>query len=151
MALRVYSADAGGFQLLDERDVEIGWVRDRMVGFRGFTNELEARQATLVTYEALGQWLARQRGLTPQAAAVDGTTLLGVDEWGRISIGAEEIGALHRPGARSPGGPDGFAIELHLPRNINEGAAIGAASVMHHALERWRSAEGQQEHAMAGA
>jgi hypothetical protein len=151
MALRVYGAAAGGFQLLDERDVEIGWVRDRMVGFRGFASELEARHATLIAYDALGQWLARQRGITHQPAADDGTTLLGVDEWGRISIGPEEIGALHRPGARSPGGPEGFAIELHLPRNINEGAAIGAASVMHHALERWRSVEGQEEHAMAGA
>jgi hypothetical protein len=151
MALRVYSDDRGGFQLLDERDVQIGWVRDRMVGFRGFTSEAEGRQAVLVAHEALGQWLARQRGIPYQAPAEDGTTLLDVEEWGRITIGAEEIGVLHRPGARSPGGSDGFAIELHLPRNINDGAAIGAASVMHHALERWQSTTGQEEHAMAEA
>jgi hypothetical protein len=151
MALRIYSDDTGGFQLLDERDVEIGWVRDRMVGFRSFASEVEGRQAMLVAHEALGQWLARQRGISYQPAGTDGTMLLEVEDWGRVTIGAEEIGVLHRPDPKSPAGSDGFAIELHLPRNINDGAAIGAASVMHHALERWRSATGQEEHAMAGA
>jgi hypothetical protein len=151
MTLRVYSDDAGGFQLLDERDVEIGWVRDRMIGFRGFSSEGEGRRAALIAHEALGQWLARQRGISYQTPADSGTTLLDVEEWGRITIGGTEIGVLHRPGAHSPGGPDGFAIELNLPRNINDGAAIGAASVVHHALERWRTTRGQEERALAEA
>src|SRR5574340_462502 len=96
MAIRVYGSDGEGFVLLNEQDREVGWVRGRSLGCRGFASEEDTLRAAIVAHDALERWTARQRGMRPDLRS--GTALLRVGRADSITLGRETIGRLHRPG-----------------------------------------------------
>ena len=52
MSLSIFDRGEGRFDLM-HGDIEIGWVRDRAVGFNGFGDRAAARRAAAVAYDAL--------------------------------------------------------------------------------------------------
>ena len=132
MSLSIFDRGEGRFDLM-HGDIEIGWVRDRAIGFNGFGDRAAARRAAAVAYDALTGWLARQRRFDApprngHALRVhrDGMT----DE---LMLGEVSVGQLLCRGAK-----DGYAFELVLPPRL--GATLSAAQVMYYALERYRAA-----------
>ena len=135
MSLSIFDRGEGRFDLM-HGDIEIGWVRDRAIGFNGFGDRAAARRAAAVAYDALTGWLARQRRF--DAPPRNGHALRvhrngGIDQLmlGEVSVGQ----MLYRSAGVADGG---YAFELNLPPRI--GATLSAAQVMYYALERYRAA-----------
>jgi hypothetical protein len=128
MSLSIFDRGEGRFDLV-YGDTEIGWVRDRAIGFNGFEDRAAARRGASVAYDALTKWLARQRRLDtppPTGHVLRAQRAGGIDQ---LMAGDVSVGQLFYRGA-----DDGFAFELALPPRI--GATLSAAQVMYYALER---------------
>lgn len=135
MTARVYGVGEGGYVLRDDQEREVGWVRGRSIGYTDFASEQAALRAAIVAHESMTRWSARQRGLRPDLPSR--TALLRVGRADAITLGGATIGHLHRPASgRSDGG---YALEIQLPPNTSEGAAITAAVVVYNAIARWRA------------
>ena len=135
MSLSIFDRGEGRFDLV-YGDTEIGWVRDRAIGFNGFGDRAAARRAAVVAYDALTSWLARQRRF--DAPPRNGHALRvrrdgGIDQ---LMLGEVSVGQLLYRGAGVADG--GYAFELDLPPRV--GATLSAAQVMYYALERYRAA-----------
>jgi len=134
MSLSIFDRGEGRFDLM-HGDIEIGWVRDRAIGFNGFGDRATARRAAAVAYDALTGWLARQRRF--DAPPRNGHALRierggGIDQ---LMLGEVPVGQLLHRGAGIADG--GYAFELTLPPRI--GATLSAAQIMYYALERYRA------------
>jgi len=132
MSLSIFDRGEGRFDLVDG-DNEIGWVRDRAIGFNGFEDRAAARRGAAVAYDALTKWLARQRRLDappPNGHALRAQRAGGIDQ---LMVGEAAVGQFYYGGT-----DDGYAFELYVPPRI--GATLSAAQVMYYALERSRAA-----------
>jgi hypothetical protein len=121
-------------RLEDADGNQIGWIRRRAVGFRGFQSEGDATAAAVDGWRALASVLRREYAGWPRFEPVLESLHLvhdGAHEW--ISDGRTPVARLLRPTADGPSDAP-FAIEFVLPSYATEGVAIAAAQVMARAL-----------------
>jgi hypothetical protein len=134
MSLSIFDRGEGRFDLM-HGDTEIGWVRDRAIGFNGFGDRAAARRAAAVAYDALHAWLARQRRFETLPRNGHALHTQREDGTDQLMLGEIPVGQLMYRGA---GVADGaYSFELLLPPRI--GAPLSAAQVMYYALERCRA------------
>jgi hypothetical protein len=136
MSLSIFEYGDGRFRLF-HGDREVGWVEGRAVGFIGWESEAAAVRGATVAYDALSDWLARQRrqDATPRRgqalrARSDGTERV-------LTLGGVAIGRLVRAPAENDGNRLAYGFELALPPRI--GAALTAAQIVDTALRRHRT------------
>lgn len=126
----------GKYRLVNAGDEEVGWIRGRVIGFRGFDSEEHAVAAAVVGAEALGAFLERQTGRRHLPEPAEPLRLVhdGAHEW--ISDGRVPVARLSRPPTSAAGGDasGSFAIEFVLPMAATEATAIHAAGRVHAAI-----------------
>jgi len=135
MSLSIFEHGDGRFRLY-HGDREVGWVESRAVGFVGFDSDEAAVRAAAIAYDALSEWLARQR--RQEAAPRRGRRLRVRTESGehQLTLGEVAIGKLvSGPADHTPEGAS-HGFELLLPPRI--GAALTAAHIIDQALTRHR-------------
>lgn len=134
MSLSIFEYGDGRFRLF-HGDREVGWVDPRAIGFVGWESETAALRAATVAYDALSDWLARQR--RQEAVPRRGRRLRAHTESSerQLTLGGVVIGRLLWADADGHEGQHGF--ELTLPPRI--GAALTAAHVVDAALGRHRA------------
>lgn len=147
MSLSIFEYGDGRFRLF-HGDREIGWVEGRAIGFVGWDSEAAAMRAATAAYDALSDWLARQR--RQEAAPRRGRALRVRNDGAErsLTLGDVAIGRL-LSGAPSPADTESrHGFELTLPPRI--GAALTAAQVVDGALRRHRVLTGLETEAPAG-
>jgi hypothetical protein len=135
MSFSIFDRGDGHFRLV-RGDREIGWVEDRVIGFRGFADADDARAAATTAYNALAGWTARQIRTEPAPRRM---TRLSVRREGAVAwltLDGVRIGRLRRFGADDDarGAPD-FGFEIHLPARVADGLTLNAAQVIDRALQ----------------
>ena len=140
MPLSIFDRGEGRFDLM-LGDVEIGWVRDRVIGFTGFGDRAAARRGAAVAYDALHGWLARQRRFESPPRNGHALRTQRDDGIDHLMLGEIPVGRLLY---RGTGVADGaYAFELLLPPRI--GAPLSAAQITYYALERYRASRERGE------
>src|SRR4051812_33531987 len=93
MSLSIFEYGDGRFRLY-HGEREVGWVEGRAIGFAGWESEMAAVRAATVAYDALCDWLARQR--RQEAAPRRGRRLRTRIEGGDrlLTLGGVTIGRL---------------------------------------------------------
>jgi hypothetical protein len=135
MSLSIFEYGDGRFRLF-HGDREVGWVEDRAIGFAGFDSDDDAVRAATVAYDALSDWLARQR--RQEAAPRRGRRLRLRMEGGehRLTLGDVAVGRLVAGPADDVVQGSSCGFELLLPPRI--GAPLTVAHVLDLALQRHR-------------
>ena len=136
MSLSIFEYGDGRFRLF-HGDREVGWVEGRAIGFVGWESELLALRAATVAYDALSDWLARQR--RQEAAPRRGRHLRSRTE-GRerlLTLGGVAIGRLLAMSSTDGGDGRHHGFELTLPPRI--GTALTAAQIVDASLARHRA------------
>ena len=136
MSLSIFEYGDGRFRLFHS-DREIGWVEGRAIGFVGWDSEAAAIRAATVAYDALTDWLARQRR---QEAAPRRDRPLTVRNDGSeraLTLGEVAIGRLLSEPRSAQGTDPRHGFELTLPPRI--GAALTAAQIVDGVLRRHRA------------
>ena len=148
--LRFLGDGDGKYRLVNAGDREVGWIRGRVVGFRGFDSEERAVAAAVAGAAALGTFLKKQTGRRhlPEPSGPLRLVHDGAHEWvsdGRIPVArlgrpptpAADVPAAAPAGDAAGGSGDGsFSIEFVLPMAATEATAIQAAARVHAAIER---------------
>jgi hypothetical protein len=136
MSLSIFEYGDGRFRLF-HGDREVGWVEGRTIGFVGWESELLALRAATVAYDAVSDWLARQR--RQEAAPRRGRTLRTRTDGGErlITLGGVAIGRLVAMPFPDGGDYRNHGFELTLPPRI--GAALTAAQIVDASLARHRA------------
>jgi hypothetical protein len=132
--IRVLANGDDRHRLEDAAGRDIGWIRGRVIGFRGLESDAQAIDAVGAIWPVFDAALSRTYfGRPRQDVRVDELRLVhdGAYEW--VSDGQHPLARLHRPRAGHRG--DGLAIELVLPTYANEGVAITIAQVVGRALQ----------------
>jgi hypothetical protein len=145
--LRFLGDGDGKYRLVNAGDREVGWIRGRVVGFRGFDSEERALAAAVTGAEALGAFLEQQTGRRhlPEPSGPLRLVHDGAHEW--VSDGRIPVARLSRPPTSAAGRPTGdaaagdsaggaFAIEFVLPMAATEATAIHAAARVHAAVQQ---------------
>ena len=141
MSLSIFEYGDGRFRLFHvER--EVGWIEGRAVGFVGFDIEEMAVRAAAIGYDALSEWLARQRH--KDAAPRRGRRLRVRSDSGEreLTLAGVAVGRLVSGPADLAAEGMSHGFELLMPPRV--GAAFTAAHVIDQALARHgvlRSAE----------
>jgi hypothetical protein len=137
MALKVFGDPAAGFTLHDEHENQIGWVRDRTIGFRCFPTVEHAAAGARIAYTTLATWSARL-GATQAVTELGDGELRIVNDGAYTWFASEQIpvARLMRPRADIARDAGLHGIELVLPRGIGAVTAIGGAQVVYSALVR---------------
>ncbi len=134
--LNIFETGDESFRLVDQRDVNVGWVRGSALGFDGFASEREAIDAAVAGGDALAAYVERLTGALPSADAAARPRIARQDgeEW--VVRGEERLARLFRAGA-----DDGldrraetFGVEFALPTYLKPGAAISAAQLVNRAI-----------------
>src|SRR5689334_12388051 len=134
MSFSIFDHGDGRFRLVRD-DREVGWVEDRTIGFRGFADADEARDAATTAYTALASWSARQLRTEPVPPRRRRLSVRreGAVEW--LTLGGVEIGRLRRFGTDDlPGAEPDFGFELHLPARVSAAHGLSAAQAIGRAL-----------------
>lgn len=121
-------------RLEDGGGQDIGWIRGRVIGFRGMRSEGQAVDAVRHVWPVFEAALRRSYfGLARLDVGEERLRLVhdGAYEW--VASGQQPLARLYRP--RSDRRHDSFAIELVLPSYANEGVAIAVAQVVGNALQ----------------
>jgi hypothetical protein len=147
--IRIIAVGDGKYQLFDEGENSIGWIRNRTIGFRGFESESAARDAAIAAWRKLDIILGREFPGWPRrdlrAERIE-TTHDGIYEW--FYEDHVPIARLLRPQWRAF--DTSFGIELVLPSFANEGVVVTAAHALSAAVRAPRnSPAGQNARAMA--
>jgi len=121
--------------LRDERGA-VGWVREGILGFRGYHSALDAIQAALVAHAAAHAHLRLHGAAARQCEP--GRSLTTTCEGGRtwIRVGGAPVALLLPPHAELRSGPSSFAFELLVPAYLGDAASIRLARDVHAALLR---------------
>jgi hypothetical protein len=136
MSMSIFEYGDGRFRLY-HGDREVGWVENRAIGFVGFDSDDAAVRAASIAYDALSEWLARQRRL--DAAPRRGRRLRVRENAGerQLTLGELTIGRLVSGPADQLSDGVSHGFELLLPPRI--GAALTVAHVIDQALVRHRA------------
>jgi hypothetical protein len=136
MSVSIFEYGDGRFRLF-HGDREVGWVEGRAIGFADWDSEMAALRAATVAYDALCDWLARQR--RQEAAPRRGRHLRTRTEGGErlLTLGGVAIGRLLRMSDTDASSDRHHGFELTLPPGI--GAALGAAQIVDASLTRHRA------------
>lgn len=132
--LSIFETGDGSFRLVDEDDVDVGWVRDNHLGFGGFAGQAEAMAAALAGSEALAGFLERLTGAPVGERPAGGRVRVHADgehEW--VERGKVRLARLIRSGG------DRCALEFALPSYVRSGGAITASQVVHQAIAEQRA------------
>jgi len=124
--LKILSDGDSKHRVEDSAGAQIGWINGRTIGFRGFSTEDDARDATIAAWRAFDRALHQQYAGWPRyEARLDQLRTMhdGAYEW--FYDGTAPIARLLRPQPRAY--DDSFGIELVLPSYASEGVAIAAA------------------------
>jgi hypothetical protein len=137
--LRFLGDGDGKYRLVNVGDQEVGWIRGRVIGFRGFDTEEDAVASAVAGAEALGAYLEQQTGRRhlPEPSGPLRLVHDGAHEW--VSDGRIPVARLNRPPTSAVGtsaGDASFAIEFVLPMAATEATAIHAAGRVHAAIVR---------------
>lgn len=136
--------------LRDERGA-VGWLREGILGFRGYHTALDAIQAAMVAHTAAHTHLrlhgAAARHCDPGRSLT--TTCEGGRTW--IRVGGAPVALLLPPHAELRSGPTSFAFELLVPAYLGEAASIRLARDVRSALVRSGCARGVGEVRLADA
>jgi len=136
MSLSIFEYGDGRFRLY-HGEREVGWVENRAIGFVGFDTDDAAVRAASIAYDALSEWLARQR--RQEAPPRRGRRLRVRGEAGdrQLTLGGVAIGRLVSGPADLAPDDASHGFELLLPPRI--GAALTVAHVIDQALVRHRA------------
>ena len=140
--LRVFSEGDDLYRLEDASGAHVGTIRNRTIGFHGFSTERDAREAAIAAWRAMTDALRREYPSWPRyELALDRltTTHDGAYEW--YYDGTMAIARLLRP-RRVGRESSSFGIELLLPSYASEGVAITAAHGMARAVAPHRDGLG---------
>ena len=147
MSLSIFEYGDGRFRLF-HGEREVGWIEGRAVAFVGFEGEEAAVRAAAIGYDALSEWLARQRH---QDAAPRGNRRLRVRSEGgerALTLGGVGVGRLVSGPADHPADGMSHGFELLLPPRV--AAAFTAAHVIHQALDRHGALGSAETESVAG-
>lgn len=147
MSLSIFEYGDGRFRLF-HGEREVGWIEGRAVAFVGFEGEAAAVRAAAIGYDALNEWLARQRH---QDATPRGNRRLRIGSEGgerALTLNGAGVGRLVSPLADQPANGMSHGFELLLPPRV--AAAFTAAHVIHQALERHGAFRSLENESVAG-
>ena len=132
--------------LLDA-DRVVGWVRENVVGFRGFGDETEATHAAWIAHRTLARRIARTHGMRLVPIDIEPLALERSDDDKNDIILASNrpIATLVRPD-RDRRVRDSFGFELTVPSPMTEFELRGVAYLIYRTLRKsgvrwalWRS------------
>src|SRR5688572_20967766 len=121
---------------LSDGDRPVGWIHGRTIGFRGFTNELDAGMAAWVAHGTVTRRLARRTGAGPIPIDVEPLALERLDRREQILASGQEIGTLLRPEPGSRSGSDSFGFEIEVPAPADELRVRSMAHLVYLTLRR---------------
>jgi hypothetical protein len=136
MSLSIFEYGDGRFRLF-HGDREVGWVEDRVIGFAGFESDDDALRAATISYDALSDWLARQRRQEASPRRGRRLRLRAVAGEHQLTLGEVVIGRLVAGPADHAVEGASCGFELLLPPRI--GAPLTVAHVLDQALRRHRA------------
>ena len=131
--IKVFADGENTHRLEDSSGQAIGWIRGRVIGFRGVRSEEEATVAVVAAHGPLETSLRQHfPGWPSHTPSLARTRIVmdGAYEW--IADGSHPLARLHRPGQESDRGL--FALEFVLPSYASEGVAMSVAQVLGNAL-----------------
>ncbi len=134
MSLNVFDRGGGRFELFSDQRA-VGWVNNGTVAFRGFESRAAARRAATVAYDALREWVVRQRRgeTTARNGRALGIRREGTVEW--LTLADVAVGRLVSfGGADDTQGEGEFGFELILFPRIS--TPLHAAMAVDHALAK---------------
>ena len=132
LAVIAHGDDA--YRLVDGASRDVGWVRQKTIGFGGFLSDTAAHAAAVDGGRALARCLKQEFGVRhleisdrPRIRTVRD----GGAEW--VADGRVRIARLLRL-ERADGDGQELAIEFQLPRYANHAVAINAALIVYGAV-----------------
>ena len=131
--INVFADGENRHRLEDASGAEIGWIRGRVIGFRGVRTEKDARTAVVSAFPRLEAALRQHfPGWPHHELSLDRVRIVmdGAYEW--IADGNLPLARLHRPSSASD--RELFALEFVLPSYASEGVTISVAQVLARAL-----------------
>ena len=138
--ISVFADGESRHRLEDAFGGEIGWIRGRVIGFRGTRTEEEARSALVAVYPLLEAALRQHfPGWPHRRLAMDRVRALTDRGYEWFAEDGHPVARLHRPSSAS--GRTLFALEFVLPSFASEGVAISVAQVLGRALRPYLSDE----------
>lgn len=125
----------GTATLRGERGV-VGWLREGVLGFRGYHSALDAIQGAMAAHAAAHAHL-KLHGVAARQCD-PGRSLTTTCEGGRtwIRVGGAPVALLLPPHAELRSGPNSYAFELLVPTYLGDAAAVRLARDVHSALVR---------------
>lgn len=124
---------------LDLRDSDraVGWIRENVIGFRGFGDETEAIHAAWIAHRTLARRIARSHGMRLVPIDVEPLALARGDAGAADAILASNrpIASLVRPSADSAV-RDSFGFELAVPVPMTELQLRGVAYLIYRTLRK---------------
>lgn len=134
--LRVHDTEAGG------------WVRDGVIGFRGFVNERDALRAAALSHALLSEWLDDRSRSTPAADREGVVRSHGHVQWTTddgLYVDGERVGRFVRPFPVRGIGARSFGFELSLPAASGQ-SALRLARRLHDTLAALRQPHHEGPH-----
>jgi hypothetical protein len=135
----------GKYRIMLGEEVAVGWLNDRVVGFRGMTSEALAREAASIAWQAMDAVLANQYAGWPRREPrldLMRVTHDGAHEW--LHAGSMPIARLLRPHRRAFNAT--FGIELMLPSYATEGVGVTVAQSVARAMVPFVTRRGPDDH-----
>jgi hypothetical protein len=118
--------DGNGRYLIHDGDERIGWLKDRRIGFRGFTAPSDVREAIVAIHGAIEQTLGAPHARYPTMPATRHALKLVRDGAFECFVYRQEIAArLLRPHRRAF--DSSFGLELSLPSWVRASQVLHAA------------------------
>ena len=134
LAVIAHGDDA--YRLVDGATRDVGWVRQKSIGFGGFVSDTAAHAAAVDGGRALARCLKQEFGVPHLEISERPRTRTvrdGDAEW--VADGRVRIARLLRLERGDNDGQE-FAIEFQLPRYATNAVAINAALIVSSAMSR---------------
>ncbi len=131
--ISVFADGENRHRLEDASGAEIGWIRGRVIGFRGLRTEEDARAAVVAAYPRFEAAMRQHfTGWPHVEVSMDRVRVVtdGAYDW--FTDGSHPLARLHRP--RRPSDRGLFALEFVLPSYASEGVAMSVAQILGRAL-----------------
>ena len=122
------------YRLVNAAGSDVGWIRQKAIGFTGFDTEAAAIAAALEGGRALARSMRREFGVAHPAMSDEPRPRKvhdGAYHW--VADGKVPVARLLR--VEGDGSFRPFAIEFVLPSYANDAVAINAAQIIYGAIE----------------